>query len=169
NRDLNKLVADEKFRQDLYYRISVMMIEVPPLSARSEDIPLLVGEFLKRFDPAGETHFAPAAMAALSASTYPGNVRQLKNLVERMTILRAGRTVEVQALGLAASELPVTNVATDESASLATRLARFERELVAHTLRECKGNISETARQLQVDRANLSRKIHELGLKPGDH
>ena len=161
NRDLSDAISEGRFREDLYYRISVLTVEAPPLSARVEDIPLLTGLFLKRYDPAGHIRLSPAAMAYLQSQNYPGNVRQLRNLVERLTILEADMKVVV------AGGSPET--ATDESERpLAERVAQFEHDLIRSTLAECDGNISEAARRLKVDRANLSRKVKELNLRTSE-
>jgi DNA-binding NtrC family response regulator len=165
NQNLERLIGQGRFRQDLYYRISVFRIEVPPLAERADDIPLLVGEFLKRYDPTVRTRFTPSAMAALSIQPYPGNVRQLKNLIERLTILHSGRTVDVGDVTARNDVAPETGRTTVADATLADQLVRFERELIAQTLVECGGNIAEAARRLGLDRANLSRKVKEFGLK----
>jgi len=88
NRDLKTLIANGQFREDLYYRISVFTVEVPP-----EDIPILIGEFLSRYDPSGKTRLSPDAIAYLATLDYPGNVRQLKNIIERITIIYRNQTV----------------------------------------------------------------------------
>ncbi len=166
NQNLAALIAAGKFREDLYYRISVVTIESPPLARRTDDIPLLAGEFLKRFDPAGRMTFTPAAMAYLGTRRFPGNVRQLKNLIERLVILTPNATVDVPDIASHCSG------ATDESASgeltLADHLSHFERNMIRHTLSECQNNISEAARKLGIDRANLSRKVKEYDLKTND-
>ncbi len=169
NRDLQKLVNEGRFRQDLFYRISVFGIEVPPLSRRLDDIPLLVGEFLRRYDPSGHTRLSAAAVAYLTTLPYPGNVRQLKNIIERLTIVFAGRTVEVDDLAAEVGHSLKAIPESEKDSSLTEQVNRFERQLIEQTLNSCQGNISKAARKLQVDRANLSRKIKEYGLKPRDH
>ncbi len=169
NRELQRLVTEGKFREDLYYRISVFSIKVPPLSKRLNDVPVLAGEFLSRFDPAGSTRLSSSALAFLGTLAYPGNIRQLKNIIERLTILHPGRTVEIEDIAEEDSHAQVSDaVALPTMSSLADQIGLFEKHLVEKTLRECRGNISETARRLKVDRANLSRKIREMGLKSGD-
>lgn len=167
NQDLHERITQGKFRQDLYYRISVFTIDVPPLSARLDDVPVLVGEFLKRFDPGGRTRFTPSAMAALGARQYPGNVRQLKNLVERLTILCSGRTVDTDDIAAHFGEAAqvVFSEAKTENFSLSDEVNRFEKGVIAQTLAECNGNIAEASRRLKIDRANLSRKVKEYNLK----
>ncbi len=168
NRDLQKLVAEGKFRQDLYYRISVFVVTAPPLSARREDIPLLTGEFLRRFDPHEGTRLSAGALAHLGTQEYPGNVRQLKNIIERLTILCPNRIVEVEDVtGQTAPSMSRQRKSVNDK-SLTEQVTAFEQRLIESTLKSCKGNISEAARQLSTDRANLSRKVKEMGLKSRD-
>lgn len=163
NRDLREAIGKGEFREDLYYRISVFVLEVPPLRQRTDDVPLLIGEFLRRFDPSGQTGLTPEGIAYLTGMDYPGNIRQLKNVIERITILHRGRTIEADQLSvLAGLEL---DSGDDDTASLQRKLDRFEKHLVRRTLQECRGNVSRAARILKVDRANLSKKISGWGLK----
>jgi len=166
NRNLEKLIEEKKFREDLYYRISVFNINVPSLNERKDDIPLLVGEFLKRYDPSGKLLLSPDAIAYLTTLDYPGNVRQLKNLIERLSITHPGRQIGmIDLAGMTSIDnLPERNA--PESISLTDQLLDFEKHLIKKTLENTQGNISEAARQLNIDRANLSRKINEWGLKP---
>jgi len=164
NRDLSRLVSEGKFRQDLFYRISVFEVKAPPLQTRREDIPLLAGEFLRRYDPSGSVTFTPAAMAYLTTLDFPGHVRQLKNLIERVSIVLKCRTVDVADLALLMGAPAPVGEAPAE-ATLSDQLGRFERQLIAQTLDECRGNISEASRRLGVDRGNLSRRIKEYRIK----
>ncbi len=167
NRDLRRMVADGAFREDLYYRISVFLIDVPTLSARHDDIPTLAGAFLHRFDPTGSTRLSGDALAWLTVQPFPGNVRQLKNLIERICILYPGQTVGIEQLRAQSAPAGETaSPAIESILSLADQLARFERSVIEDALSQAGGNISEAARILGVDRANLSRKIKDLGLKP---
>ncbi len=165
NRDLRQLMADKKFREDLFYRISVFTIEVPPLRERLADLPLLVGEFLKRFDPGQEVSLSSEAIAYLTTVDYPGNIRQLKNVIERITIGHGGSRITLDdMIREATAGLPQSRD-EDQPRSMSEHLVSFEKELIRATLVECQGNIAKAARRLQVDRANLSRKIKEFGLK----
>ena len=165
NHDLPALVAERKFREDLYYRISVLAVKVPALSRRTDDIPILAGEFLKRFDPSGSTTLSPDAMAALAGLDYPGNVRQLRNLIERITILYPGKVVRGEDILAQTSVSHRPDAPSAGETSLAERLVSYEKELIRQVLSDNGGNISAAARALGVDRANLSKKIKELGLK----
>lgn len=165
NRNLLKRVHDGRFREDLYYRISVFVIEVPPLRDRSDDIPLLTGEFLKRFDPAQSTRLSAEALAYLTTLDYPGNVRQLKNIIERLTILFHNQTVEASDLVAHVVPCAPSESLSSHASTLSEKTANFEKYLIMKTLDDAGGNISEAARLLQIDRANLSKKIKELKLK----
>ena len=165
NRPLDRLVSEGKFRQDLYYRISVFIIEVPPLSERRDDIPLLAGEFLKRFDSSGRTSLSAESMAYLANLDYPGHVRQLKNIIERLTILYRDKTVELDDLTRQLGQPGNRDDNREPTLTLSERLTRYEKQLIEKTLSDCGGNISEAARILRVNRANLSKKIKDLGLK----
>jgi len=165
NRDLRKLISDRKFREDLFYRISVITIDVPPLRQRRDDIPALVGEFLRRFDPGESCRLSPDAMAFLTTLDYPGNVRQLKNMIERITIFNRDKTVHRNDL---LSDIPSSGgtISHDKkNLSLAELLSNYEKNLLAAMLKETDGNISEAARRLGIDRANYSKKAKEYGLK----
>ncbi|UCG62799.1 MAG: sigma-54-dependent Fis family transcriptional regulator [Candidatus Zixiibacteriota bacterium] len=164
NRELLGLVDEGKFREDLYYRVSVLVVNVPPLRHRPDDIPLLVGEFLRRFDPAGVTRLAPEAMEVLTAYDYPGNVRQLKNIVERLTILHPETTIGSSEVAIQLAQ-GAPSVPEAGSKALSERLRQYEKEIIRQVLVEHAGNIAAAARSLKMDRGNLSRKIRELGLK----
>jgi transcriptional regulator with GAF, ATPase, and Fis domain len=165
NRNLAKLVSEGSFREDLYYRISVLVIDVPPLRKRPEDIPILTGEFLKRFDPSQRTQLSPEALAVLATLEYPGNVRQLKNIIERLTILARHDRIEPQDIMTHAPPTIRSDGSKDSDISLAEKMRRFEAQLIKKALDDCSNNISAAAKKLGVDRANLSKKIKELGLK----
>ena len=168
NKNLKEQVEAGKFRQDLYYRISVLAIEVPALRERLDDVPLLAGEFLKRFDPSQSCRLAPESMAYLATLSYPGNVRELKNIIERTTILCGGKTIEPEDLRRMLSGDTRPEDSATGNQSLSDRVREFEKNLISATLAECDGNISRAARTLNVDRANLSRKIKELDLRNPD-
>jgi len=163
NRDLREAIGKGEFREDLYYRISVFVLEVPPLRRRTDDVPLLIGEFLRRFDPSGQTSLTPEGIAYLTGLDYPGNIRQLKNVIERVTILYRGCTIDIDQLcDLVGLEL---DRADNDPVSLQEKLDRFEKHLVKKTLQACRGNVSQAARILKVDRANLSKKVNSWSLK----
>ncbi len=168
NRNLSQMIRESTFREDLYYRISVLSIEVPPLRNRLDDVPLLAGSFLKRYDPASNTKLTPDALAYLTTLDYPGNIRQLKNIIERLTIILNGKTVSINQIRSILSE-DIVESGSMENKSLSDKMSQFEKQIIQITLNECDGNISKTAVVLKIDRANLSRKIKELGIKKDEH
>ena len=170
NRDLDALMAAGAFRQDLYHRLKVLPIRVPPLREHAEDIPELAAHFLAQFcDRYGRARkgLEPAALAALAAHAWPGNVRELRNLMERLVIMVDADTVAAAGLqGLLGGEAAAAATpAAAAGGSLAARLEACERETIAAALRVAGGNLAAAARALGVDRANLHRRVQRLGLK----
>jgi two-component system response regulator PilR (NtrC family) len=174
NRDLEAEVASGGFRQDLYYRLNVIQVHLPPLRQRREDIPLLVEHFVRRY--AAElgkrvTGVSPEALAALARYDYPGNVRELENIVERAVTLETGSVIGRDALPelgrLAAApaapvELPSAGVDLD------ALLADYERDLVGKALRQSGGVRREAARILGITFRSLRYRLAKLGLAAGD-
>jgi len=170
NMDLKKMVEEGKFRQDLYFRLNVLPIQLPPLRERKDDIPLLLDYFVKKFNEKYRRKvkgFSPEAVEALKQYQWPGNVRELENLVERMVVLSDGEKTTTL------SDLPVeVLVGKDELeeipvAELGLIKAReeFERRLISKVLELTGGNQSETARILKIHRNTLLQKMEQLGLK----
>jgi DNA-binding NtrC family response regulator len=175
----NRLMDDEvrtgRFREDLYYRLNVVRIELPPLRVRRDDVPLLVAHFVARF----ATHYGVApktvtdeALDALIAHDWPGNVRELQNVIERAFALSDADTLAVgdlPPLGLAqpAAHAPARGAAASRDGG-PRRLADVEREAIAGALARNPGNKNAAARELGIDRQRLYRKIAKYGLKdPG--
>jgi two-component system response regulator HydG len=164
NRDLAQLVRVGQFRQDLYFRLNVVPIEVPPLRARVEDIPLLAREFL-----AGGAHsISDAAMAVLRLHAWPGNVRELKHAIERMAILDRDGVIDLDDLperlrqGTAFQALTDVQPFGDENLDLARAVAEFERAFIARTLHKTGGNRSKAAQLLGIGRTTLLDKLKRL-------
>jgi two-component system nitrogen regulation response regulator NtrX len=163
NRDLRSAIAAGAFREDLYYRLNVLRIHVPPLRDRREDIPELVGHFLARLR-ARHGLAAPRlqadALARMREHDWPGNVRELANLCERLAILHAGRDVGARDLdGLLGRPRAQGDAALNE------RLNGFERQLIEDALHAVAGNVADAARRLRTDRANLYRRMRRLGIE----
>jgi transcriptional regulator with PAS, ATPase and Fis domain len=156
NQDLGAAAAEGRFRQDLFYRLDVFRIEIPPLRARREDIPPLVAHFVQLHSRAiGKLpcRVSNEAMRLLTAYDWPGNVRELSNLIERATILSAGGT-------LLAGHLPIELQAeTDLPTELRTAVKQFERRHIDWVLRAADGNREQAARLLGVDPATLYRRL----------
>jgi two-component system response regulator AtoC len=164
HRDLAADVAAGRFRQDLYYRLSVVELRVPPLRERADDIPSLVSAFVERYRARFElasVRFTPALVASLSARPWPGNVRELENAVARIVALSDGGTLDVDALAALDLDAPPAPAA---SASLRDQVDGFERALLTRVLGECAGNQSEAARRLGVTRTTLIEKLKRLGV-----
>jgi len=166
NRNLEGEVVEKRFRADLFYRLSVFPIHVPPLRERRGDIPLLVDAFVRAL--AMQRGHVPSgvdetALALLCSYQWPGNIRELHNALERATILARGRVIRPE-------DLPDLNVPSDAGDSpaaeggLKQRVDSFERSLIEDALRNSGGNQSEAARQLRVSRATLSYKMKAHGL-----
>ena len=170
NRDLREEVARRRFREDLYFRLNVISLEVPPLRDRGEDIPVLAAHFLERF--AGRNRksirgFSPQAVDSLLRYAWPGNVRELENAVERAVILCNGDLITRRELPAA-----ITEAASPEEASSAAvgalaglPLDELERRAIGETLRCTGDNKSEAARQLGITRATLHNKLRKYGME----
>ena len=174
NKDLERAVADGVFREDLLFRLNVIPIEVPPLRERPDDIPALVRHFAARHrrksaQPAPT--WAPEAITALQQHRWPGNIRELANIVERLAILHAGRevtAVHVREVLPDAREGAVASRALPDPTTLDGPLSEtlddFERLLIQRALSGAQGNIAEAARRLKTDRPNLYRRMKRLGI-----
>jgi len=176
NKDLTRAVADGRFREDLFFRLNVIPLDVPPLRERPSDIPMLVRHFTalhhsRTGQPA--PRWSAEALNVFSRYRWPGNVRELANIVERLTILHAGRDVtdaEVQGVlpvDRAASSAPLPDPAALDR-SLTDTLDEYERMLIARALSMANGNVAEAARKLRTDRPNLYRRMRRLGIDNGD-
>ncbi|KAF5027918.1 Transcriptional regulatory protein ZraR [anaerobic digester metagenome] len=170
NRDLKKEVEAGRFREDLYYRLNVVSVPVPPLRERAEDIPLLAQFFLGRFAEKNRKRikgFTPAAMDHLVRCAWPGNVRELENAVERAVILSVGEYVTERELPLCdprpATPALATQVEGGSGGLTGRPLDDVEREVILATLDSCGGNKSEAARVLGITRATLHKKLKKYG------
>lgn len=177
NKDLQAEIKKGNFREDLYYRLNVVPIEVPPLRERKQDLRLLVQHFLKthaeeqKVKPKGIT---AEALVALEQYNWPGNIRELRNLIERLMIMVPEATVEAAHIGpliqsrssseggAATASSPLTSNNYD---SLKDARNAFERDYISRKLREHNGNVSKTADALQIERSHLHRKIKLLSVE----
>jgi len=164
NRDLRDWAAKARFREDLYYRLSVLPIEVPPLRARREDIPLLMQAFVDRVccrDGRERPKFTPEALAMLSEYSWPGNVRELQNLCERVCVLEAGREVTPETIRpLLTGPLKTASAPREEVQYREGHiLADAERDLIMRTLRRYNGHREKSARALGIGLRTLGLKI----------
>lgn len=162
NRDLHEMVEQKTFREDLYYRISVIPIEVPPLRSRQEDIPLLAQHFLKRYAPAAGkniTRISDASLAALTSYEWPGNVRQLENTIERGVAMESGETLNVHApeerskarAAAATAAIPAENGNfPPEGLDMEAYVAELERSMLQSALRQSDGVQTRAAELLKL-------------------
>jgi two-component system nitrogen regulation response regulator NtrX len=175
SRDLQQEIAQGRFREDLFYRLNVVPVRLPPLNERREDIPELANQFLARY--AAERRipvptFSDDAVAALQAHEWPGNVRQLRNIIERTIILAPCERVERIEVDMLPAEVLETRGSSDLSSQAITimgsplREAResFEREYLKVQIRRFSGNISRTASFIGMERSALHRKLKALGI-----
>ena len=172
NRDLRREAAEKRFREDLYFRLNVISIEVPSLCRRSEDIPLLAAHFLQRFAERNRKTikgFAPQALDSMLHYSWPGNVRELENAVERAVILCNGDLItgrELPANVVDASPAETADAVPEGDISLAgLSLDTVERRAIEETLRQTGDNKSEAARRLGITRATLHNKLRKYGLE----
>ena len=194
HRNLEEAIAQDKFREDLYYRLNVFPIEVPPLRERAEDIPVLVADLISRIEheKRGSIRLTPAAITALTHYRWPGNVRELANLMERLAILFPYGVVDVGDLpekfraGIKLPVAPAVNLDTlpevtvsggepgtvatvprlpPEGIDLKTYLADIEQNLIRQALNESEGVVAHAAKRLNMRRTTLVEKLRKYGLQ----
>jgi two-component system, NtrC family, response regulator AtoC len=162
NRDLRRAAREGKFREDLFYRLNVIPILIPPLRERREDIPLLVENFVERLAVEMKRRIeglTPEAMSALMAHDWPGNVRELRNVLERGAVVASEPIIQLSDLGL-----PTKLDGAPRQGALAS-LEEVERRHVAAMLAHTNGNVSQSARILGIDRVTLYNKMKKWGLR----
>jgi len=163
NKDLTKAIKDGTFREDLFYRLNVVLIQMPPLRERKSDIPLLVQHFLEKYNARlrRDMHgISPDALALMVRHDWPGNVRELENTMERLVVLSPGPYLEPADLVFAGTILTPAAEAAD-----GTSLKDLERNHIIQTLQRCDGHKSETARALGIDRKTLREKLKRYDLE----
>lgn len=168
NKEITEMVEDKSFREDLYYRLNVFSITVPPLRERKEDIPILLDYFIKKCADANgisRARFSPSAMNYLRGFEWPGNVRQVRNFVDRLMVMKEGDLIDLGAVRQLLS--PNQNGQTtlpDSTRSLQNARQEFERDYILNVLEANKWRVTKAAEILGVDRANLYRKMRQLGI-----
>ena len=170
NVDLRQMVRDGRFREDLFYRLNVITIDLPPLRQRREDIPLLVDHFLKKYSEENERprrHVTTEALRPLVTYSWPGNVRELENVVERAVVLSSGTDITVDLLPdhIAGRGTPVPVMDTDPTASLFDIMEDCERRIIMDMLEKCGWNQTEAAERFHVPLSTLNQKIKRLDIK----
>ena len=173
NKDLEKLIEDGSFREDLYYRLKVIPIEIPPLRDRRSDIPLLIHHFLEMMMKAKKKKIkgiSKDVMNALVAYDWPGNVRELENIIERMVILSEGDHLTAEDLPEKISEKQSTVIEMqagipDEGFSLSNAMSEYERRLIVNALEKTDWVKNRAAKLLNMNRTTLVEKIKKQGIE----
>ncbi len=162
NKDLKKAIADGEFREDLYYRLGVIDLFLPPLRARTEDIETLARHFLRQLNAPADVDFSPAALTALHAYSWPGNIRELQNVIERSVILRKGSLIDADDLNLQGTqrhEHQGFNIPPE-----GVDLAEIEKAYITAALKMSAGNMAEAARLLKIQRHVLIYRLEKYNI-----
>ncbi|MBN1155158.1 sigma-54-dependent Fis family transcriptional regulator [candidate division KSB1 bacterium] len=174
NKNLDQLIKNNEFREDLYFRLNVIPIRVPALKERTEDIPLLADYFLKAYSVRNNKKIKTMSQSAkyiLMKYDWPGNVRELKNLIERLVIMTDDDEINALEVAKHLNEVQQFQLNDDQDlkseSSLKERLMRFERRILQEEYSRSRGNITKMADHLSTDRANLSRKLKKFGITDG--
>jgi two-component system NtrC family response regulator len=163
NKNLQEAIAQGEFREDLYYRLGVIPLHLPPLRERREDIPALVKHFLKKVGAPSDVAFSAKAMAEMARYSWPGNIRELQNMVERCVILRRDKVID--SVGIPTSfRLGTDTFQLPDIPEDGVSLEEVEKELIVKALAMCGGNRSEAARLLKIPRHVLIYRLekHEI-------
>jgi two-component system response regulator PilR (NtrC family) len=165
NRDLKKMIQDNRFREDLYYRINVVSVHLPPLRDRENDIALLINHFLD-----GRKKVHPRVIGLLSHHAWPGNVRELRNVIERLVMLTDSDTITPDDLS---DEITGFHYQLEENLSYNDAKKKlvdeFNRAVIAKTLTKYDGNVTKAAEELKLDRANFQRLMRKYGITARDY
>ncbi len=171
HRDLEALVKAGRFREDLFYRLNVVRLQVPPLRDRPDDVALLARHFLDRFAERfglASLHVPEALLDRLRAHRWPGNVRELENALESLVALSPPEGLDLSLLPFGQEAGPAPAAGEDGPLGLKGRVEAYERGLVVEALRGARGNRSEAARRLGISRVTLHDKLKKYGLDRGE-
>ena len=166
NKDVELAVKEGAFREDLYYRLSVITLHLPPLRERREDVAVLADHFLKKFNPDTAVRIAPDAATALSSYGWPGNVRELENVIQRATVLKRGETITAQDLPdkLKKEKMNVESIILNLPED-GISLEELEKSLIVKALEKQKGNQTRAAEYLGITRPTLIYRMEKYGIK----
>ena len=167
NADLRQMVAEKDFREDLFYRISLITLHLPPLRERVEDIPLLVNHFAKLLysqNGAKPAIITDDAMDFLKGLPYSGNIRELKNLVERTLLINDSPRLNADAFRREYKATCAMNINTENTPSSLFTLEEVERQTIAKALEQYRGNLSQVAQSLGITRQALYRRMEKYSL-----
>jgi two-component system response regulator PilR (NtrC family) len=167
HRDLSTLVKQSKFREDLFYRINVIEVFIPPLRERNEDIPDLVDNILKKMNLNSVAHrmmfsISPSALEKLNKYSFPGNVRELENILERAMTLCENNVIDVKDLQLPGSETQSMATSNEQPPQLAPLLEDIEKETILNALKQTKGNKTQAAQLLGISIGALRYRLQKL-------
>jgi transcriptional regulator with GAF, ATPase, and Fis domain len=171
NQKLAELVREKRFREDLYFRLNVVTLELPPLRERGDDVMLLAEHFLREFSKrAGRRapKFTAAARKRLESHPWPGNVRELRNLMERLAYLTSGDRIEAEDLAFILSPTAANEALVGAHLNLNDATHEFQRRHIQQAIDAARGNVSQAAKNLGVHRSNLYRKMRQLGMETGE-
>jgi two-component system nitrogen regulation response regulator NtrX len=167
HRNLETLVRDSKFRQDLFHRVFVFPLSLPPLRERRDDIPALITHFAAQVCAQNSwkpVRFSPQAVEALQEYAWPGNVRELRNMVERLMLLAPSDEVDAPTVRSVLTPGAEGSTATLGSGPLADRVVNFEREVILAELKRSNFHMTNAARALGLERSHLYKKAEQLGI-----
>ncbi len=167
NRDLKTMVDEGEFREDLFYRLYVVVITLPPLRDRQDDILLLLNHYLAVFNKENDKHFegfTPAAYGLLSAYGWPGNIRELRNMVERMVVLARGRLLDVKDIP---PQMRETGGRGKGAVNTEMTVDEMEKQMIVQALENTAGNRTKAAEKLGISRRTLHRKLNQYGIGKG--
>jgi two-component system response regulator HydG len=167
NQDLRQAIADKRFREDLFYRLNVVPLVLPPLRDRSEDIGLLAQHFVGRFNQRNGTRrvLTQGASLKLTAHSFPGNVRELENVIEQAAALARGDSIGADDVFLEKDGAAAADAADGPLRTLTEEVDRAEREAIQRALARCGGSLERVSRELDVSTTTLWRKMKRLGLR----
>lgn len=179
NQDLETLVEERRFRKDLFYRLNVIPIVIPPLRERRSDIPLLIDHFLTRFNQTKHTEvsgLAPDALHLMTEYDWPGNIRELENMVERLAVLKKHGVLSIEDLPekicrrSAGTDLKEQFIRfSEDGINLSREVEQYEKHLIMEALRKANGVTSRAAQLLQLNRTTLVEKLKRKGVDPRSH
>jgi DNA-binding NtrC family response regulator len=172
NRNLLAATKEQRFREDLYYRLCVVPLHLTPLRSRQADVVTLADHFVRKFSPRGQQiRFTPVARERLPRHAWPGNIRELKNVVHRALLLRKGPMIDANDLSFDEEIHPEVGIAVPDmppNLSLEEMLAKLERQIVENALRRCKNNRERVAKELKVARSTLFKRLKDWGMTRQD-
>lgn len=172
NKDLPKMVEDGTFREDLYYRLNVVSVYIPPLKDRKEDIPLLIKHFLQQMNVQNATHkeISSSAIEIMAEYEWPGNVRELENIIEMLSVTTSDHIIGIEHLPDQVKNIEVSDntdkaLVVNKVMPLKDGLKSVEIQMIEKALKECNGNQYEAAKLLSVDRSTITRKVNQYNIK----